>query len=324
MTETGVSRQVGAVWTFVALVAAFCLNSLSGHATLTINTEAVKKSTVFIYPADASGGVDPKKPDGTGFLVLAPRQDGKGSYILLLTARHVLNPTWAGCLISNPRRIYLRMNLKAYDPAKETVGTDFEAVDLLDSNNKEKYATSSDPQVDAAVIILNPAIFESGKYDATFVPISVFATDEELKALSTGDSVVSAGLLPSVEGRRRNYPAFKFGAISDVRDEPFYTGCGLRVPDIPEKVWFVAINLFPGASGSAIFYVPPGSGNVQFGAPIHRPVLIGIQSSSLVDADIAAMTPIGLVFPIIESSIESLQLPKADLRRGTTPSENKH
>jgi hypothetical protein len=86
-----------------------------------------------------------------------------------------------------------------------------------------------------------------------------------------------------------------------------------RDAHVAEKVWFLSINLLPGSSGSAIFYSPPraevgGRRDAQ-----NRAILIGVQSSSLGGADIAATTPIELAFEIIEG----LNLPRADLYRGS-------
>src|SRR5260370_21131633 len=113
---------------------------------------------------------------------------------------------------------------------------------------------STDSQIDAVVVVLNPAKFSHEKYELSAISISDFATPEELSKLSTGDSIVSAGLVPGTQGEHRNYPVFKFGEISTILDEPFVTGCiPGRPATIPEKVWLLSINLFPGASGSAIF-----------------------------------------------------------------------
>lgn len=289
--------------------------SLTANAGLTINADAIKKSVVFIYPPDNNGSVDATKPLGTGFFVFVPYKAGTGGYLLLITARHILNPSWAGCPGSTAEsKIYLRLNLKVFDATGNEKGIEFVPVDLSGNDHKTKAFESSDSQIDGVVVALNPLNFLTGKYDIGAVPMADFATEAELGLLGTGDSIVSAGLVPGAQGERRNYPVFKFGAISNVMDEPFLTGCVPAV-QVPEKVWLLSVNLFPGASGSAIFYTPPGSGGAQFGAAVNRPCLIGVQSSSLLAADISAMTPIEPVFKIIER----LQLPNADLFRGVKP-----
>jgi hypothetical protein len=208
--------------------------------------------------------------------------------------------------------VYVRLNLKVYDPARDSTGVAYVKITLREPNGSLDYAVPGDDQVDSAVIPLKASDFSDTLYDLAPVSLEAFATDDELGKLGTGDDILSAGLVPGAQGAKRNYPVFKFGKISDTRPEPFVTACGPGMPARPEKVWFISMNMFPGASGSAIFYAPPGSAGLQFGAPVMRPVLIGIQSSSLFDADVAAMTSIGLAFQMIES----LHLPNADLRRG--------
>ena len=54
-------------------------------------------------------------------------------------------------------------------------------------------------------------------YEIDGVPISLFPTDEEaetLKKSGIGEEILSAGLLPTFPGVRRNYPFFKFGNMT--------------------------------------------------------------------------------------------------------------
>jgi hypothetical protein len=77
--------------------------SLPTSATINIDTNAVQKSVVFLYAADAQGNVDRNKPSGTGFLVSVPlKSDHTRSYVVLVTARHMVDPSWAKCPASNP------------------------------------------------------------------------------------------------------------------------------------------------------------------------------------------------------------------------------
>lgn len=298
------------------LLAALLLPIQKASAGITINADAIKESVVFIYPANDSGSVDAAKPLGTGFFVSVPNKSRVGEYLFLFTARHVLDPSWAKCPNSKAlSKIYLRLNLKTFNSSSNETGIDFVPVALSGSDPHTKVFEPSDPQIDGVVVALNPNDFVNGKYAFSSVSIADFATEAEISLLGTGDSIVSAGLVPGAQGQRRNYPVFKFGAISNLMDEPFDTACVQGGPQVPEKVWLLSVNLFPGASGSAIFYAPPGSGGIRFGAAVSRPCLIGIQSSSVNGADVSAMTPIEPIFKIIEG----LQLPDADLFRGIKP-----
>ena len=197
------------------------------RASLTINADIIRKSAVFIYPADGAGAADATKPLGTGFLVFVPFKNANGAgggYVLLVTARHILKPTWAGCPTTDPSRIYLRLNSKKFDPTVNQSGVEFVSVDLANQDVHTKMFESTDPQIDAVVVVLNPTKFSPEKYELSAISISDFATPEELSRLSTGDSIVSAGLVPGAQGEHRNYPVFKFGEISTILDEPFVTG----------------------------------------------------------------------------------------------------
>jgi hypothetical protein len=282
------------------------------NATLTINPDAVKRATVFIFAADPNGNVDQNNPSGTGFLVSIPMIGSGRSYIVLMTARHIVDPAWTRCGQASPAVIYVRVNHKIYDPEKDATGVSYVKVVLRNTIGNLDYVVPKDDQVDAAAIPLKAADFSDPSMDLATIPLESFATDEELNQITTGDPIVSAGLVPGTQGINRNFPVFKFGFISENHAETFSTSCGPSMPSRLEKVWFISINLFPGASGSAIFYAPPGSGGVRFGAPVMRPVLIGIQSSSIIGADVSGMTSIGLAYPMLND----LHLQNADFRRG--------
>jgi hypothetical protein len=285
----------------------------SSHASVVSDVDIIKESAVFIYLADPNGAVDTSHPLGTGFLVSIPLKESQPGYLILLTARHILKPSWAGCSNEDPARVYLRLNTKTYDPTSSQKGIDFVPVDLEGNNVGPGVVVSSDDQVDAAIVLLNLNHFSAEQYEIAYVPVADFATDGELGKLGTGDAVVSAGLFSGSLGERRNYPMFKFGAISIVTGEPFFTGCSPGSAHTAEKVWFLSINLPRGSSGSAVFYVPPRTEVGVERDALNRAILIGVQSSSFDGADIAAMTPIEPVFRIIES----MNLPHADLYRGS-------
>jgi hypothetical protein len=298
----------------ILLTVMLIMTARTVHASLTINAEAIKKAVVFIYPSDAHGAADAARPLGTGFFVSVPAKSGADEYVFLVTARHVLDPSWAGCASGLPaQKVFLRLNLKTFNPIGDERGVDFVPIDFV-VGNKSRLFESSDSQIDAAMLLLGSHDVPQDKYEFSSISIVDFATEAELGLLGTGDAIVSAGLVPGAQGERRNYPVFKFGAISNVLDEPFLTQCDTPTK-VPEKVWLLSVNLFPGTSGSPIFYEQPGRGGIIFGAAVDRPCLIGVQSSSLTAVDVSAMTPIEPVFKIIED----LKLPNADLFRGPKP-----
>jgi hypothetical protein len=281
-------------------------------ADTTLQTEVVQKAVVFLYAADKI------KPLGTGFLIMIPSKtqpptnprDKMLGVLMLITARHVVDPAWAFCSEPQPDLIYMRVNKKGYDATKGKTGIDYLPVPLRDEKGNRIYKIrDDDDQVDAAIVGIAPNAFEMDEYDIEPMQVVLFANPEEIKALKIGNSVISAGLLPGRSGEKRNYPFFKFGEISNIPDEPTWIGCGGRVELRLERVWFIAATLVGGNSGSPIFYAPPA---LLMTPGLKRGVIIGLQSSALDGAAIAGMTPIEDVFKIIEQQAP----PDMDLYRG--------
>jgi hypothetical protein len=67
--------------------------------------------------------------------------------------------------------------------------------------------------------------------------------------------------MPSLPGKSRNYPIFKFGQISNIAAEDVETHCAPASPAFSASIWLIAANLVPGNSGSPIFHVPLGIGS---------------------------------------------------------------
>jgi hypothetical protein len=257
----------------------------------TINVDYVEKSVVFLYTVDPTG--NPSIPLGTGFIVLVPlKTRPERAYKLLVTARHIVDPGWAGCANQNSPKMFVRFNKKDFDPSKDATGT--EDVDLSgDIAASKLWVVSIDPEVDAAVLLLQGSAVD--KYDVQGVRVADFPTPEDVKQIKAGAEIVSAGLLPGASGKKRNYPIFKFGNVSSIPAEPADAPkCGNQSTQSHfVKLWFVAANLAPGNSGSPIYYTPQlFSGG--------RPFLLGIQSSSFIPWDVAGMIPIEYVYDIID------------------------
>lgn len=293
------------------------------RAQTTLDTEKVKKMVVFLYATDSGND---KNSLGTGFLIKVPIKGEpintnsdepviiRGN-VLLVTARHIVDPEWNYCSRKQPDTIYMRVNKKNYDPTKDTTGIDYVPIPLV-KNGIKQYFVSDDDKVDAAFVDVSAEV-QRTEDDAVSLALSLFASSDEVKKLGIGDSIVSAGLVPGKSGEKRNYPFFKFGEISNIPDEPIGMACDPGMPELRlERVWFIDANLVGGNSGSPIFYVPfpmclPGSG-VTCKKGLSRAALIGVQSSSVGGADIAGMTPIEDVFKIIEQH----SYPNLDLYRG--------
>jgi hypothetical protein len=275
----------------------------------------VQKTIVFIYGADAHGHENTSSPLATGFFVGVPNKDDQSHGVLLLiTARHVVDPVWGGCATLNPSRLFMRLNTQDFNPSKDDTGVDYLQMDLIMTGPKRNVFTSVDPSVDAAVFLLPESTRkELKKFDFSDIGLPNFATRDEAKALNSGAEVVSAGLLPDFPGVRRNYPIMKFGHISIKPQERVRVHCGpgAALLSNPLWLWFIAANLVGGNSGSPILFAP----KLFTGG---RATLIGLQSTSWEGADIAGMTPIEDIYEIIEA----MELSNADLYRGP-PRETK-
>jgi hypothetical protein len=285
-------------------------------------TDTVKRMVVFLYAADNG---DDKNSLGTGFLINVPLRGVpknntneplvnifRGS-ILLVTARHILDPAWNYCSRKQPDTIYMRVNKKNYDPTKGTTGVDYVPIPLVKNGVKQYFVRDDDDRVDAAFVDVS-AMFPRNNDDAMPILLSLFASPDEISKLQIGAPLASAGLIPGKSGEKRNYPFFKFGEISNIPDEPIWMGCDPGMPELRlERVWFIATNLVGGNSGSPIFYVPSELClTFHCTRGLSRVAIIGVQSSSVGGADIAGMTPIEDVFKIIEQH----SLPNLDLYRG--------
>jgi hypothetical protein len=281
--------------------------------TASLNTTDIQRDIVFLYAAGPDGAVDKTHSLGTGFFLTVPRLSNQTSgYVFLVTARHIVDPQWAHCDGPNPEKIFYRINKKSYDPSQGAEGVGYLELPLRNGPNPT-YAVHSSDDVDVALIGLPPTAFSLTDYDVVFVPMNWMVSADEIKELGIGDLVASGGLLPGASGSNRNYPLFKFGYVSALPDEDIATPCVAGGPTRAERLWLVPANLFPGASGSPFYYIPTMF--VGDRKTIGRGVLIGVQSSSFLLADVAGVTPISYAYDIVAG----LHLPDADLYRGILP-----
>ena len=179
-----------------------CFGSFSvAHAITSLNVNVATKSVVFFFSADSAGKVVKDKLVATGFLVLVPNKNGAETYPLLVTARHVVDPVWAGCESSNPARLYIRINKMRFDPHADETGVSYLPVDL-DTNGVATWVKSGDDSVDVAVLKA-PRELLSGDYDVRFLNFRNFGRPDEIAKIGIGSQTASAGLVPGLEGKKR-------------------------------------------------------------------------------------------------------------------------
>jgi hypothetical protein len=270
----------------------------------------VTKSIVFFFASDPAGNVIKDKLVATGFLVLVPNKVGENAYPLLVTARHVVDPVWAGCDRNNPAKLYIRVNNMHFDPNADQTGVSYLPIDLT-ANGVATWLKSEDESVDVAVLKA-PRDLLSGNYDIKFLNFRNFGKPDEIAKIGVGSQTASAGLVPGLEGKKRNNPIFHFGKIASVPDETVSFTCKQDSQPRPFRVWWLATTLVPGTSGSPIFFDPlfPPGADITAGEP--RGMIIGLQSLALGGADLAGMTPAKYIIDVITRSVG----PDADLSFG--------
>ena len=271
------------------------------RATTSLDTGFVARSVVFFFAADRAGHVQKNDLLATGFLIIVPNQAGQDAYPLLVTARHVVDPEWAGCRTPNPSRLFLRVNNMHYEPHQVEVGVSYLPVDLLD-NGRRTWTKSDDDTVDVAVLKAPPELL-SGEYDVRFLKVRNLGKPEEIAKIGVSSQTASAGLVPGVEGERRNNAVFHFGKIASIPEEVATFQCTSSSPVKRLQVWWLATTLVPGTSGSPIYFDPlfPPNSDISSGEP--RSMLIGLQSLSVPGADLSGMTPSRLILDVITHAV---------------------
>ena len=278
---------------------------------MTIDTNIVKRSVVFLTYLRT----DNKTEAATGFLLSVPLTgDPTHGHSVIITARHVVDPEWAGCTWRNPESLTVRVNSKDYQPGVSSTGV-WEISFPLTLNGQKMWLAHSDDRVDiAAIPIANSDEAKLLDQDINQLRLQDFATPEEIEKyhIGIGANIISAGLVPGLWNAKRNYPAFKFGKISNVLDEPVKMRCESGDAEKDRLSWLIAGNFVPGNSGSPIFLQPLEFSlgpPFQFNGP--RNMIIGVLSGSLGDADLGEMVPIEYVFQTLKK-----QFLDADFYRG--------
>ncbi|MBZ5648236.1 MAG: serine protease [Acidobacteriia bacterium] len=276
-------------------------------ATLQLDTKHIQRAVGFFYGSDASGHPNPTAELGTGFLLHIPSAQKMGAFhVVLVTARHVVDPVWACDGPVNPDFLFFRVNRRV--PVN---GISVEYIKIqLTNEGRRLWSHHSDDAVDVAVIQVTTEQFQPQTNDVEPIRFRDLATQEELDSLEIGDAVVSAGLVPQLFARSaKNVAFFKFGNISAIGEEEVQRPCRLGRGSRQARLWFLSGIFIPGNSGSPIF-LNPGLAGVSFSNA--RPMVIGLISGSVEGAAIGAVTSSQRIF----EAVESAHVSDVDLSRG--------
>lgn len=185
---------------------------------------------------------------GTGFFVSKPSTNGKFQFIYLVTAKHVL--------LIDPKKdktcmwdsVYVRINVKDYEPGQGKPGAKFIEIPSKDGAGNQLWHFHPDPSTDVAVLPWAP---DQSLFQWKSIPINMFASKETLSSenVGEGDEIFFTGLLVQHVGEQRNYPVVRFGRVALLTEEKIATDLGYSDLHVTE------CQSFPGNSGSPVFLV---------------------------------------------------------------------
>lgn len=201
----------------------------------------------------------------TGFLLGRLSEEKPDFYgIFVITNRHVLEEEDA---------IYLRFNAEAPENAK------IFPIPLVDKNGNSAWRGHPDPDIDVAVIPIDPNILNEHKIKFEF-----FRSNDEVLTkkqmidigICEGDFVYVLGFPMSLIGMVRNYVISRSGVIARIKE--YFEGFS--------KDFLIDSFVFPGNSGGPVINKPEYMGivNTQI---VQKSFLIGIVKSSINYQDIA-------------------------------------
>lgn len=259
--------------------------------------EDLQRAVTFLF----MGGKAEEQPTATGFIVGVPveaeHDDGRRFAKFLVSARHVLNPSWAH--LPDPISLYARFNLKGKKGTTK--------LQLPPAGSPLLIEPDDDTDIAAAVVII------PDEWDVIMINAEDFMSEDEIRTwhIGVGAEVFTSALLTSVPGNSRNYPVAKFGRISSIPTEPIAIHLGPHeFPPKEGKYWLLEMNQLGGNSGAPVFLKPTDL-RVQSGLTIQSPPtkIIGINTTQFLSGT-AGMVPIQALHSLLkQKAAQSLRLP---------------
>ena|ERR1039457_3605265 len=154
INRTGNIAAAVALWLGLATLSA-------AQSNFNINMEAVRSSVVFMHFRDAQGTL---REAGTGFLLGVPSKSLPGQgYYLLVTARHIVDPEWAHCVLT-PGMLFAVFNTKPSGIAQRGGILELPLIGI--------WTFPAEDSADVAVIPLNAAYYAAANIENAPVNIS--------------------------------------------------------------------------------------------------------------------------------------------------------
>lgn len=266
---------------YLTILGAIFLLLLTTKGEAALN-EAFLNSTVFVtFKID-----DQKSSSGSGFLIYRELEQNKG-HIFLVTNIHVL-PT-EGETKAITIRVVTRKNEmnKIEDIEVPVVGDDKKYLPNVHLHPK-KY--------DVAVVNITEEVIKN-KIDAAWIPMSLFATKDKLKAenITVGDDIFLLGYPDAIYDPRNVSPVLRQGVISTEPSQGYSFNEKLKkaygLPDYIDG-FLIDANVFPGSSGSLVLLKQQATtigsrGETVVSGAKKTPYVLGIVSASIPIIDIA-------------------------------------
>ena len=200
--------------------------------------KALTKTVGLLTALYVKDGV-PMQSRGTCFFVFYPDERmGKGQgFLYLVTNRHVVVPGIDQGHPYNVTATTLRVNRKDSGHSEEGP---------LPVSSQFHWYFPADDAVDLAVF---PASPQSANLDIAPIPVSMFATRDEVEKnnIGEGDSVFFAGFSDQFPGPQRFEPIVREGVL-DIPDEPLR-----NTLHKPENLYLADVHATNGNSGSPVF-----------------------------------------------------------------------
>ncbi|HLY12567.1 MAG TPA: hypothetical protein VKW04_24905 [Planctomycetota bacterium] len=194
--------------------------------------DEVRKCVVFLAYVDADGQY---RFAGTGFFFATPAAKGQGTWVDVVTAKHVIQQIEAR---AKDGMVWLRMNQK-----KGGVGSAPTPI--------EAWVKHPDQTVDVAVLQYAPP---PDLLDVRFLGSDNVVTEEVISkyGIGIGDEVFITGLFFNHAGSQKNIPILRAGNIAAMPEEPVNTMLG------PMDAYLIEARSLGGLSGSPVYvYLDP-------------------------------------------------------------------
>lgn len=231
----------------------------------------IKSTVAFVYVMNAKGKPG---PNGTGFFVGVRKMTEKDFYYNnFATAKHLLQVRNKNGKKQWRPSFFLRLNRK--DGKHETV-----EIPIILSGKKKTVFTHADPNVDLAVIPMQP---DPNKYDLKCVPDSMLTTREDFNELNIreGTGVFYTGLFTPYPGRKKNYPIVRFGQVALVTDEKIEWDNQLL------DLYLIECTSIGGNSGSPVFFrLGQEDGRNTFVMNVRKIKLAGVMKGYFTDINL--------------------------------------